>query len=74
MVNGLENHKRIALQIGEGTVISLEFVGAMIRQILRDDFWCRLEGQGGYVHLGWDFYMYIGVPHGCRQRNSLPKN
>ena len=70
-VKGLENHKRIALQIGEGSVISLEFASDMIRQILRDEFWCRLEGQGGFVHLGWDYYMYVGVPHRCPSAERL---
>ena len=64
-VEGLENHKGIALQLCEGTVISLELVGNVIGQILRDDLWCKLEGRDGFVHIGWDYYMYIGVPHRC---------
>jgi hypothetical protein len=24
-----------------------------------------LEGGEGFIHFGWDYYMYIGVPHPC---------
>jgi hypothetical protein len=64
-VVGLENHKGLALAFGEGSVISLEHIGDVIRQILREEFWWRLEDRGGFVHFGWDDYMYIGVPHRC---------
>jgi len=64
-VEGIENHEGLELEFGEGSVLSLERVGDVIRQILREEFWCRLECQGGFVHFGWDYYMYIGVPHRC---------
>ena len=54
-VAGLENHKRTALEFGEGSVLPLERVGDVIRQILRDEFWCRLEGRRGFAHFGWDY-------------------
>jgi hypothetical protein len=66
-VEGLENSKGVALNFGEGSVLPAEQIGELIRQILREEFWCRLEGQGGFVHFGWDYYMYIGVPHRCLQ-------
>jgi hypothetical protein len=70
-VEGLENHKGLALVFDEGSVISLEHVGDVIRQILREAFWCRLEGRSGFVHFGWDYYMYIGVPHRCPSAEQL---
>ena len=70
-VAGLENHKRLALEFGEGSVFSVDQVGDLIRQIIRGEFWCRLEGQGGFVHFGWDYYMYIGVPHRCLEAEQL---
>jgi hypothetical protein len=64
-VEGLENHKRLALKVGEGSIVSLEQIGDLIRQILSEEFWCRFEARSGFLHFGWDYYMYIGVPHRC---------
>ena len=62
-IEGLENHKGRALMFAESAVISVEQIGEVIPQILRDEFWCRFESPGGFLHFGWDYYMYIGVPH-----------
>jgi len=64
-IEGLENHKKLSLDFGERSLVSMEHLGALIRQILREEFWCRFEGHNGFLHFGWDFYMYIGVPHRC---------
>jgi len=32
-----------------------------LRSLLRGDFWCKYESELGYVHVGYDYYMYIGV-------------
>jgi len=34
-------------------------------------FWCSLKAQGGFVHFGWDYYMYIVVPHRCPKAEKL---
>jgi hypothetical protein len=72
-VEGIENHKGLALALDEGSVLSLEQVGDVIRDILREEFWCRLECRGGFVHCGWGYYMYIGVPHHCPEAELLAK-
>jgi hypothetical protein len=55
-IEGLENPAGCALNVGEGSVVSIEQVGDLIRQILlREEFWCRLEGRDGFVHFGWDY-------------------
>lgn len=64
-VEGLENPKRLLLNVEEGSVVPIEQVSDLIRQILREEFWCRLEAGGGFLHFGWDYYMYIGVPNRC---------
>jgi len=34
----------------------------VVRGLLREGgFWCRLEADGGFVHIGWDYYMYVGA-------------
>jgi hypothetical protein len=64
-VEGLENTRGQHLAFGEGTVLSLEQVGDIIGRVQREEFWCRLEGVGGFLHFGWDYYMYVGVPNPC---------
>jgi hypothetical protein len=69
-VAGLENHKGLALSFGEGSVVSLEHIGDVIRQVLREEIWCRLEGRGGFVHFGWDYTCTSACLIVARQRNS----
>ena len=64
-VEGLENHRGHLLNFHEGSLLPLEQIGDVLRRVLRDEFWCRLNGDGGFVHIGWDFYMYVGVPYSC---------
>ena len=48
-----------------GSVLPLERIGEMIRPTLREEIYCRLEGNDSFIHFGPDLYMYIGVPHRC---------
>ena len=64
-VEGLENQRGHVLKFREGSLLPLEHVGDVLRRILREEFCCRLEAVGGFVHLGWDFYMYVGVRCPC---------
>lgn len=40
-------------------------IGPIVRAMLREQIWCRLEGRNCYIHVGYDYYMYVGVPHAC---------
>jgi hypothetical protein len=64
-VQGLENSRRQLLTFRDGDVLPLEELHDVIGPILRNEFWCRLQGENGFLHFGWDYYMYIGVPHRC---------
>lgn len=64
-VSGLENHATIPLTFVEGSALSLAQIGRVVRRMLRDHFWCRLQSENAFVHIGWDYYMYIGVPAHC---------
>ena len=33
----------------------------VVRSMLREDIWCRLWNNDAYVHVGYDYYMYVGV-------------
>jgi hypothetical protein len=64
-VAGLENHAALALPFAEGLSLRLSEIGEVVRRVLREEFWCRLEGTGAFVHIGWDYYIYVGVPSPC---------
>ncbi len=64
-IEGLENSRGLPLTFSEGDVVRADQLPDIMRQLLREQFWCRLVAPNGFVHFGWDFYMYIGVPHRC---------
>lgn len=61
----MENKQRTAVRISEGDALPLERLSDVLRGGLRGDFWCRLEADDAFVHVGWDYYMYLGVPRPC---------
>lgn len=51
--------------LSEGVWIRGVKLDAAIRAVLRELMWCRLETHSGvFVHFGYDYYMYIGLPRG----------
>jgi hypothetical protein len=59
------------LKINNSEPISKELIAPIIRLILRNIMWCKLESKEMYVHFGYDFYMYIGSKKAC---NSIHEN
>jgi hypothetical protein len=72
-IAGLENHDDLALPFAEGSLLGLAEVGEIVRRLLRNEFWCRLEADGAFVHLGYDYYMYVGVPRPCPKAEELAR-
>ncbi len=67
-IESLENargYECSALNIADGHVCSLLEIADIARLVLRDHLWCKLTGDTAFVHFGWDYYMYIGVPMAC---------
>jgi hypothetical protein len=69
-VEGLEAHGNLP-PVAAGSSLDLSDVAEVIRRVLREEFWCRLEGPEAFVHLGWDCYMYVGVPRACPEAERL---
>jgi hypothetical protein len=61
----LENHRRHPEAPLEGATLVGPLLEQAIRSILREEFWCPLEGGDCFLHFGWDYYMYVGVPGPC---------
>jgi len=59
-VVSLENHRNTT-NLKEHDLIPLDSLDPVLRSLLRCEFWCRLESELGFIHIGWDYYMYIGV-------------
>jgi hypothetical protein len=64
-VAGLENSRKQPLDFQNDSILPLDRIGEIIRRILREELWCRLESSEGFIHFSWDYYMYVGVPHPC---------
>jgi hypothetical protein len=64
-VAGLENHADISLPFSNGSLLGVGEVGETIRSMLRAEYWCRLETEEAFLHIGYDYYMYVGVPRRC---------
>lgn len=72
-LRGLENHWRnpvpafVADRAWLDVPQSLEFSRLALREVV----WGKLGAPGkAYVHFGWDFYLYVGVPRRCRESVS----
>ena len=60
-------------RVRNNQILSAATLGNVIRGCLRGYVWCRLTGsKGAYIHFGYDYYMYVGLPKRVRLP-SLPK-
>ena len=64
-VVGIENSIRSGNAPTEGLLLSVEDLANVCRSVLRDEFWCRFEAGGRFLHFGYDYYMYVGVKNDC---------
>lgn len=74
VVAGLENPASISLPFAEGATLPLAEIEGVVRHMLREDFWCRLEGEDAFLHIGWDYYMFVGVPVACPAADTLARH
>jgi hypothetical protein len=65
-IRDLENsadYRPDSFELREGTRLSGGSLYEALRGLLREEFWCMLEDEHGYyIHVGWDYYLYVGVP------------
>lgn len=70
-IQDLEDHHQVASCYANGESLTSKELKAVLRSLLREEFWCRLEGHEAFVHIGYDFCMYIGVPCACPGAEAL---
>jgi hypothetical protein len=69
--NGVENHGQ-TFRVSEGAELSPVEAIEAIRQMLRDERWCRLvDGDRFYIHVGFDYYVYVGTNMRCDRSLAL---
>jgi hypothetical protein len=57
----VEETKKHSSSVKDAQNVRGEDLEWIVRLVLRDAIWCRLEGATGfYVHFGYDYYMYVG--------------
>ncbi len=71
VVRDLEHGQDIVPGLREGSRLPLAQLGPALRAVLREDSWCRFESDDAYVHVGWDYYMFVGVPRACPKAEAL---
>lgn len=55
-------------KIRNGSYITVQEVQELAKLILRNVVWCKLEFKHQFfVHVGYDYYMYIGASKNCRK-------
>jgi hypothetical protein len=64
-VENLESPRVNNLEFSDGQILSVDRLPHVLRRLLRGEFWCRLQGDETFVHVAWDYYMFIGVPIPC---------
>ena len=64
-IRGLEDPDNRYPQFCEGSAVPVEEIGSLLTLMLREELWCRLEAPQAFVHVGYDYYMYVGVPNPC---------
>jgi hypothetical protein len=67
VADGVENAEG-GFRVHDGDELTpIEAVEA-VRQMLRDEGWCRLvDGDRFYIHVGWDYYFYVGSDAPCEK-------
>jgi hypothetical protein len=60
------------LLLAVGARLSGTQISRICRLNLQEQIWCKLEGDAGqFIHFGYDYYMYVGVPTRCDDAMAL---
>ena len=57
-----------------GTKLNTNQLKNVLKSILREKYWAKLENENSFIHLGWDYYMYIGVPNEPQQAKKYAES
>jgi hypothetical protein len=66
-VERLQNNRNYPNPFRQGDTLGKDKLEQAFRDVLRERYWCSFGDADCFVHFGWDFYMYIGVPMICEK-------
>jgi hypothetical protein len=67
VAQGVENANG-GFRAHEGQKVTAAEAVEAVRQMLREEGWCRLiDDDRFYIHVGWDYYVYVGTSRPCEQ-------
>jgi hypothetical protein len=59
-------------RVSEGSELSPVAAIETVRQLLREEGWCRLVDRDRfYIHVGYDYYVYVGTEEPCDRSLAL---
>lgn len=76
LITSPENHHQhsiLGISFDTGVQLSGSKLEHVMRDILRERWWCKLEASACFIHFGWDYYMYIGVPDKCDRAQRMAR-
>jgi hypothetical protein len=74
VAEGVEDHNH-SFRVSEGARLSEVDAIDAVRQMLRGEGWCRLlDNDRFYIHVGWDYYLYVGTQQPCERSVALAES
>ena len=58
-----QNYKEPSVALEAGAELNANQLKDVLKSIFREKYWAKLENNNSFIHIGWDYYMYIGVPN-----------
>lgn len=55
----------------DGQQIGRDELPRLVRDVLREECWCRLDAPGFFIHFGYEYYMYVGCSHTSEAISAL---
>jgi hypothetical protein len=68
---GVENRGGHTAAPVEGSSVGVARLSPPMRGVLRAEYWCRFASDDAFVHFGYDYYMYVGVPVRCERAHQF---
>jgi hypothetical protein len=76
-INNLENafgEDEPGIELSNGEVLEVDALKVVLKSILREKYWAKLENANAFIHLGYDYYMYVGVPNESKSAQKFAES
>lgn len=59
-ITDLEDYSHNCSYADKSVICSIPEILAVVRDCLREKYWCKLQSDNFYLHFGYDLYLYVG--------------